>query len=79
LSFVESATNFVLVDFKGETSDFSDYLLSQGVIVRELKSWGLKNFFRVTVGSSRENKKFIKCLKIYLKEKGKNNIRFIGG
>jgi len=79
LSFVESATNFVLVDFKGETSDLSDYLLSQGVIIRELKSWGLKNFFRVTVGLSRENKKFIKCLKIYLKEKGKNNIRLIGG
>ncbi|NQT28264.1 MAG: histidinol-phosphate transaminase [Candidatus Omnitrophica bacterium] len=67
LSFTESATNFILVDLKRDTSGLCDYLLKQGVIVRGLKGWGLKNFFRVTIGLSCENKKFIKCLKSYLK------------
>ncbi len=69
LSFTESATNFVLVDLKRDTSRLCDYLLKRGVIVRGLKGWGLKNFFRVTVGLSCENKKFINCLKSYLKKK----------
>ena len=67
LSFTESATNFVLVDFKRDSSKLCDYLLKRGVIIRGLKGWGLKNFFRVTVGLSCENKKFIKCLQSYLK------------
>jgi len=69
LSFTKSATNFILVDFKSDTSSLCDYLLRQGVIIRGLKGWGLKNFFRVTVGLSQENKKFIKCLRSYLKIK----------
>jgi len=61
LSFTKSATNFILVDFKSDSSDLCNYLLKQGVIVRGLKGWGLKNFFRVTIGLPGENKKFIKC------------------
>ena len=67
LSFTESATNFVLVDFKRNTSGLCDYLLKKGVIIRGLSGWGLKNFFRVTAGLPKENKKFINCLKSYLK------------
>ncbi len=66
LAFLESATNFVLVDFKKNASGLCDYLLKRGVIVRGLGGWGLKNFFRVTVGLPKENKKFIKYLKNYL-------------
>lgn len=68
LSFTESATNFILVDFKRDVSELCDYLLKKGVIIRGLSSWGLKNFFRVTIGLSCENKKFINCLKSYLKK-----------
>lgn len=67
ISFVESATNFILIDFKKDTSDFYNYLLRKGIIVRELKDWGLDNFFRLTVARHKENKKFIECLKEYLK------------
>lgn len=67
LSFTESATNFILVDFGSDVSALCNYLLKQGVIVRDLKSWGMKNCFRVTVGLSRENGKFIRHLKSYLK------------
>lgn len=70
LSFIESATNFIVVNFKNNTGDLYNYLLKQGIIVRELKGWGLANYFRVTVGRRQENKKFISCLKKYL-AKGK--------
>ena len=69
LLFTESATNFILVNFQRDTSRLCDYLLKKGIIVRGLKGWGLKNFFRVTVGLSCENKKFMKCLNNYLRKK----------
>jgi len=68
LSFSESVTNFILVDLNKDTKNLYDYLLKRGVIVRELGGWGLANFFRITVGLSKENKKFIKYLKTYLKK-----------
>lgn len=66
IAFFKSAANFILVDFKRSTREFYDYLLRRGVIIRELKGWGLNNFFRVTVGLHKENKKFISCLKEYI-------------
>ncbi len=68
LSFPESATNFILVDFKKDTKGLCNYLLKRGIIIRGLEGWGFENFFRVTVGLSKENKKFINCLKAYLKK-----------
>jgi histidinol-phosphate aminotransferase len=66
ISFVESATNFVLVDFKKDTKSLYDCLLKKGIIIRELRGWGLNNFFRVTIGLRKENKRFIDQLKKYL-------------
>ncbi|UCC94291.1 MAG: histidinol-phosphate transaminase [Candidatus Omnitrophota bacterium] len=67
ISFIKSATNFILVNFKKDTRSLYEYLLGQGIIVRELRSWGLKDFFRVTVGTHKENVKFIQKLAYYLK------------
>ena len=69
LSFSESATNFILVDFKRDTKKLYDYLLKNGVIIRSLAGWGLKDFFRVTVGLHKENEKFVKYIRDYLKGK----------
>jgi len=66
VSFTKSATNFILVDFKEDTSSVYDYLLKNGIIIRELKEWGLINFFRITVGYHSANKKFIQHLKKYI-------------
>lgn len=70
IDFVKSATNFIMVNFKEDTSGLYNYLLKRGIIIRELKGWGLANFFRVTVGAVKENRKFIKFFKQYIKEKG---------
>lgn len=66
IAFVESATNFMLIDFKQSTDDLYSYFLKKGIIVREMKGWGLDNFFRVTIGLHKENAKFIACFKEYV-------------
>ncbi|MCK4810387.1 MAG: histidinol-phosphate transaminase [Candidatus Omnitrophica bacterium] len=66
LEFIESVTNSVLVNFKEDVTPLYDYLLRKGVIIRSLNPWGLKNFFRLTVGLHKENRKFIHYLRKYL-------------
>jgi len=63
LDYVESATNFMLIDVKSDCKAVFNALLRKGVIVRDMKAWGMDNFIRVTVGTRAENKKFIKALK----------------
>ncbi len=66
ISFIPSATNFVLVEFKKDTQKLYDYLLKRGIIIRQLKAWGLKSCFRVTLGRRKANRKFITYFKQYL-------------
>ncbi len=63
LTFVSSATNFVLVNTGPSTSLIYQKLLRRGVIVRDMRAWGMNNFIRVTVGTMAENRRFIKALK----------------
>jgi len=63
LFFVESAANFILFNVGINSSVVYRGLLEKGIIVREMSGWGLKNFIRVTIGTSRENKLFITELK----------------
>lgn len=65
IDYQKSATNFILVNFKKNTKKLYQYMLNQGVIIRELSGWGLDNYFRVTVGTHLQNKKFIQLLKKY--------------
>ncbi len=66
LFYIRSYTNFILVDLGSDTSSLYNYMLSNGVIIRELKGWGLNNLFRITIGTSTQNKKFIKLLIDYV-------------
>ncbi|RKY38654.1 MAG: histidinol-phosphate transaminase [Candidatus Omnitrophota bacterium] len=68
LEFIKSVTNFILVNFKRDVDKLNSYFLKKGIIIRPLTSWGLKNFFRVTVGKHKENVKFIRELSNYLKK-----------
>ncbi len=67
ISFIKSATNFILIKFGKNNSKLCDYLLQNGIIVRNLSSWGLADFFRISIGLRKENRKFIDCLKKYLR------------
>lgn len=63
LSFIESETNFVLINVKADSLAVSQKLLRKGMIVREMGFWGLDQFIRVTIGTPKENAMFIKILK----------------
>lgn len=63
IAFVPSVTNFILIDVARDGVDVFKEMLKYGVIVRDMQQYGLKNFIRVTIGTKRENEKFIKVLK----------------
>ncbi|MDD5449570.1 MAG: histidinol-phosphate transaminase [Candidatus Omnitrophica bacterium] len=63
LDYVPSATNFILVNIKKPSKEIFNRMLSEGVIVRGMEAWGLNTFIRVTIGTEKENKKFINILK----------------
>ena len=63
LKYVESCTNFVLMDTRQDAARLAQALLGKGVIVRDMSPWGLKRFIRVTIGTEAENKRFLRTLK----------------
>ncbi len=67
IAYVPSVANFILFDCARETTAFFKAMLKFGVIVRDMKQYGLNNFIRVTIGTKKENQRFIKVLKKILK------------
>ncbi|MFA6141839.1 MAG: histidinol-phosphate transaminase [Candidatus Omnitrophota bacterium] len=63
LGYVRSATNFIMVNTFKDCKAVFNGLLKEGVIVRDMKAWGLDTYIRVTVGTRKENVKFIEALK----------------
>lgn len=63
LAFVESATNFILIDVSPRKGrEVAQGLLKQGIIVRDMGGWGLDQNVRVTIGTDKENAAFIRAL-----------------
>jgi len=69
ISYVPSVANFVLIDVEQDGFEFFKKMLKFGVIVRDMKQYGLKNFIRVTIGTKNENERFIRVLSKILKGK----------
>jgi len=63
LPYVSSVANFILIDVGRDCIEVFREMLKFGVIVRDMKQYGLKNFIRVTIGTRKENERFIKVLK----------------
>ncbi|MCM8800244.1 MAG: histidinol-phosphate transaminase [Candidatus Omnitrophica bacterium] len=63
LNYIPSVANFILIDVKMDGEKLFKEMLRYGVIVRDLKQYGLNNFIRVTIGKKEENEKFIKVLR----------------
>jgi len=63
LPYVESVTNFILINVGPPAQKIYQRLLRKGVIVRDMRAWGMNDFIRVTVGTMAENRRFIKVLK----------------
>ncbi len=67
LEYVPSATNFILINVRSDCKSVFNGMLKKGVIVRDMKAWGLDTYIRVTIGSHEENRKFISALEKTLK------------
>ena len=63
IAYILSVANFILVDTGKDCVTIFKNMLKRGVIVRDMKQYGLKNFIRVSIGTSKENQRFIKILK----------------
>lgn len=63
IAYVPSVANFILIDVGRDGLGLFKEMLKFGVIVRDMKQYGLKNFIRVTIGTKKENERFIKVLK----------------
>lgn len=63
LEYIPSATNFILVNVKKDCKKVFTALLKKGVIVRDMKAWGLDSYIRVTIGTREENRRFIGALR----------------
>ena len=67
LRVVQSAANFVLVEFpeRGQLRPFEalQELWSRGYAVRELEAYGLPNHLRVTIGREEHNRSIVRALK----------------
>ena len=63
--------NFILIKVKEKTfskNKIISNLLKNKIIVRDLESYGLNNFFRVSIGTNHEMNKFMKILKKIITE-----------
>ncbi|MDD5155977.1 MAG: histidinol-phosphate transaminase [Candidatus Omnitrophica bacterium] len=63
IAYVPTVANFILIDTGRDGLGVFKEMLKYGVIVRDMKQYGLKNFIRVTIGTKQENERFIKVLK----------------
>ena len=63
LPFVDSVTNFILLNVRRNSFQVSQQLLKKGIIIRDMGFWGLDTYIRVTIGTPQENRKFIQALK----------------
>jgi histidinol-phosphate aminotransferase len=66
--YVPSEGNFVLIDPKLDSLQVFNAMQRMGVIVRPVKNYGYPTALRVTVGTMRENRKMVGCLKKAIKQ-----------
>ncbi|RDU62268.1 histidinol-phosphate transaminase [Helicobacter sp. MIT 14-3879] len=67
IKFIDSYTNFITFIFDDmlDSTALTNYLLKNGVIIRDLKSYRL-NAIRITIGTKEQNKRVLKLISKYL-------------
>ncbi len=62
VKYIQSETNFILVDVNRDSKVVFEECLAKGIIVRDMKAYKLDNFIRVTIGTEKQNRELIKVL-----------------
>ena len=63
ISYLESYTNFITINLGNKANLIYKKLLINGIILRPLDNYEMKNYLRVTVGTPKENAYIITKLK----------------
>lgn len=61
VDYIPSETNFLTIDVKTDARKICEDMQKRGVIVRPLAMYGKPTFFRVTIGTPEQNRKFIEA------------------
>ncbi len=67
LDYVPTQANFFLIRVPGGGRRVYEAMLSKGVIVRAMDSYGLPDYIRISVGTETENRRFVDTLKKIIK------------
>ena len=67
INFIPSVGNFITIvfDSRDNVINLVQYLLENGIIVRDLVGFGLPDCIRITIGTRKENKLLIDNIKEY--------------
>ncbi len=63
ISAVPTSANFVYFELNEPAAEFAKRMQAEGVIVRPLGPWGIRNGVRVTIGTPEQNEMFVRALK----------------
>jgi histidinol-phosphate aminotransferase len=61
IPYVESSTNFILIDTGRDAEQVAEELMKRGILVRSAKQYDLPGSIRVTVGTPQQNERFIRA------------------
>lgn len=62
IEYFPSQANFLLARFERDPKDLYEELLREGVIVRPVAGYGLREHLRISIGSRAENERLLKNL-----------------
>ena len=68
IPYVESSTNFILIDTGRDAEQVTEELMKRGIIVRSAKMYDMPGSIRVTVGTPRQNDLFVKAFKEVMRQ-----------
>ena len=63
LKYIPTEANFIFIDVGVDSTVVFQRMLERGIIVRPGDIWGLPHFIRLTIGTRKQNQRFIKILK----------------
>ena len=63
IEYLPTQANFILINWARDSKEIYEFLLQNGIIVRPTHSFGLPNYFRVTIGTAEQNDRFFRILR----------------
>lgn len=69
IRFISSEANFILVNLGEAGSEVVDALLQHGIVIRNMKGYGLDGYARITIGLPEENERLVGALETWQKSR----------